>query len=198
MAKRMHWKRGVYVPRGPGTPRNLQWSDVSGQWVFAGVTATTTSVLIQLQSPSNLSSLTADPPEDLSILRIVGTFLVQLNAAVCAWTLALLVADVTWTPGGSVATDNDKRILWHQQYENSSGIESLNWARPNYLESVVGGAVTRRGECDWRCTHIDIKPRVVIEDGKALYLVAYEETNGGTLTVVSQDMRVLYKRRGRR
>lgn len=179
--------------RRPGVKPAVQWSDVSGQWLFAGAAATSTATLIQLQSPANLSNLTADPPEDLTILRMVGDFSVQLSANASSWTLALLVADVTWTPGTTVSVDNDKRLLWQQTFTNNDGSAIRDWYPPGMFED--GTTVFPQAN---NPTHLDITPRVRIEPGKALTLVAYENVGAGTLTSSSVSMRVLYKRSRRR
>lgn len=178
---------------------NLQWSDVSAEWVFAAQAVTAAVVLIQLQSPAALSNLTADPPEDLTILRMVGDFSVTLaGSAVGIWTLALTVADVTWTPGATMRVDGDKRILWSRQYW-ATNATSDTWQPPGTFNAGGAGAtpygVSSKDESPH---HVDITPRVKVEAGKALYLVAYEEVNGATLTVSSRSLRVLYKRSGRR
>lgn len=196
--RRMKWKRGVYIPRGPGTPTRA-WADVSGQWLHSAITAPATATLIQLQSPANLSSLTADPPEDLTVLRVVGEFEVTISGTSFDWILALSVADVTWTPAATIAADNDRRILWEQRFTDmSTGSQGTTYA--------MGGAVTFLGAAGteavaWSCPQkstIDIKPKVKIEAGKALILAAYEESNGATFTTTSFNMRVLYQRSGRR
>lgn len=185
-------RRRNFVRRGGRKPVNMQWSDVSGQFVFAAVAATSTSVLVQLQSPAALNSLTADPPEDLTVLRMVGQFGVSISAATASWSLALTVADVTWTPGATMSVDNDKRILWQQEYR--TGAAAGNWLPPGmYTE---GGAQLFPGW--WEMTGLDISPKVKVEAGKALYLVAYENTGAATFTVTCNSMRLLYKRSGRR
>lgn len=164
---------------------------MSGQWVLAGTAVTTAVPLLQLQSPTNLSNLTADPPEDLTVLRVVGDFQVQLTIVTANWSLALIVADVTWTPGATIAVDNDKRILWQMTYVSIDSV--VNWIPPGtFLDTGVVTMAPREA------VHIDIAPKVKVEAGKALYLVAYENVAGGTLTTSSATMRVLYQRSGRR
>lgn len=189
--RRHSGKRRFSPRRGTATP--VTWADVSGQWTFAAVAATSTSVLIGMQAPTSLASLTSDPPEDMTILRVVGDFSVILTGAIQVWTLALIVADVTWTPGATVAIDNDKRLLWQVTYQTSN-TTATQWYPPGHME-VLATAVLTAPE---KATHIDITPKVRIEPGKALYLVAYDNVNGASLTTASSSMRVLFKRSGRR
>lgn len=172
----------------------MQWSDVSAQWTFASIVSTTATVLIQLQSPAALNNLTADPPEDLTILRVVGDYLVRMTSGDGNWTLALLVADVTWTPGATISVDNDKRILWQKTYQVFGTAAEAVWHPPGMYKEA--GGTTFPG--DPSMTHIDISPKVKVEAGKALYLVAYENSGAEDLIVNSVTMRVLYKRSGRR
>lgn len=179
---------------GNRTKQSLTWSDVSGTWTFAAQATTAATILIQLQSPTTLSNLTSDPPEDLTVLRVVGNYTLLLTgAAPACWTLALTVADVTWTPGADVAADNDKRLLWQKTYQ-ASGTTTTQWGPPGWQITDAGNAFPA-----WESVvAIDIAPKVRIEPGKALYLVAYENLGAATLTMTSETMRVLYKRSGRR
>lgn len=179
--------------RRPANGPSRVWSDVSSTFLFAAAAATTQVIQISLESPTNLANLGADPPEDLTILRMVGDFNVTLSAS-GKWRLALLVQDRTWTANTSGVDDNDKRILWSRVFNNLSGF-SASWQEPGWL--LLGASPPLvAGQVDM--THIDISPKVKVENGKALYLVAYEEVNGATLTVTSVNMRVLYQRSGRR
>lgn len=179
-------RRGVTFAR---KRPSLTWSDLSTNWSFAGITATTATVLIQLQSPTSLAALTSDPPEDLTVLRLVGEFNVAIANAAANWSLALTVADVTWTPGATVSVDNDKRLLWQRNYVNLNAA-TADWVPPGMYRE--GTAQMFPG--DPTMTMVDIAPRVRIEPGKALYLVAYENAASAALTVTSFSMRVLYKR----
>lgn len=163
------------------------WAGVSGQWVMAGVSTTTAAALVQLQAPSDLSNLTADPPEDLTILRVMGDFAVEVSTT-GSWTLALLVQDTTWTPGSTFLVDSDKRVLWMQSYVVNPAA-TYRWAtgRLEVNNAVVAGQSREM-------TRVDIAPKVRIEAGKALYLVAYEGTNGSTFTTSSDNMRILAQR----
>lgn len=171
----------------------MTWSDVSTDFAFVAAATTTQTILISLESPVQLNALGADPPEDLTILRMVGDFSVSLTTN-GTWRLALLVQDRTWTAQVSGRDDNDKRILWSQVYVDAIGA-AMNWLPPGQVVSAAGLNVTSTVR---EAVHLDIAPKVRIEPGKALYLVAYEEVNGAVLSVSSVNMRVLYKRSGRR
>lgn len=187
-------RRARFNARPRAAKSALTWVDVSGQWsLTTAVTATAT--LVQLQAPANLSNLTADPPEDMTVLRVVGDYTMALSAGPANWTLGLLVADVTWTPGATFTVDADKRILWHRTYEARTGVTLTNWAPPGYLE-VINAAGSFMMQTD--AVHLDISPRVRIEPGKALYLVAWENSGAVSLATTSADMRLLFKRSGRR
>lgn len=179
--------------RGSGRAA-LSWSDISSTWLMTAVTATTAVELIRLQSPAALSALTSDPPEDLTVLRVVGDYLISMASGVASWTLALIVADVTWTPATAFGTDADKRILWHRTYIQEAS-EATAFLPPDRM-MLVNAAGTFMSRTN--ATHLDIAPRVRIEPGKALYLVGYENSASTAMTTVSVDMRCLYKRSGRR
>lgn len=185
-------RRG-FTPRA-GRPRvNMQWAAVDGQFLFSAITATAVAPLIQLQEPASLASLTADPPEDLTVLRVVGDFTATLDSA-GSWTLGLMVADVTWTPGTDFSADADKRVLWHRTF-TLVGTGDVSWKQTEYVQfNIPAGTFIFQQTV----THIDISPKVKVEAGKALYLVAWENTASGALTVATDDMRVLFKRSGRR
>lgn len=186
-------RRARFSARRSAAKTAMTWVDVSSQWSLPAVTVTTTATLVQLQAPANLSNLTADPPEDMSVLRLVGDFSVVM-VGIANWTLALLVADVTWTPAATFTVDADKRILWHQTYVGT-GSTSSAWNPPDTLMVVdaAGSFVSQT-----KAAHLDVTPRARIEPGKALYLVAYENSGAATLTTTSADMRLLFKRSGRR
>lgn len=128
------------------------------------------------------------PPEDITILRMVGSFTVSLSAALANWTLGLMVVDATWTPASLFSSDADKRVLWHQTYVNNTGAASLVWSPPDQFETS-GGARART-----EASRLDISPKVRLEQGKALKLVWWENAGGAELNVNSADMRVLYQR----
>lgn len=176
-----------------GVRPSRTWADVSQQFVMAAVTVTSSATLIQLQAPASLASLTADPPEDLTILRIRGCYSTTMaGSAVANWTLALTVADVTWTPGATFTVDADKRILWSRTYQASNATADA-WNPPGY--QLVGGTPFPTVP---EMVMVDISPKVKVEAGRALVLVAYENVSGASLTVTSQEMRVLFQRSGRK
>lgn len=181
-----------FVRRSGGFRPSRVWADVSGQFTFTGVTATTAATLISLQAPSSLASLTSDPPEDMTILRVKGSYFLQI-AGVGRWTLALLVQDTTWTPSTAFTTDADKRILWSRSYFNISNV-TTKWLEPDYMQWDTAGTIHIEKS---DAMHLDIAPKVRVEAGKALFLVAYEDVSGATLDATCVNMRVLFQRSGR-
>lgn len=183
-------------PRFTGTKPTRQWASISQGWAFAAITVTSTSTLMQLQAPTDLTNLTSDPPEDLTILRIRGSMLVTLSGSgVAAWTLALTVQDTVWTPGATFPVDADKRILWSRSF-NATNDTSDIWEPPGVYIASGSGATAFASNPN--ATDVDLAPKVKLETGKALFLVAYENAGAGTLTVDSEDMRVLFQRTRRR
>lgn len=181
----------------------VQWSSVAGAWTHAAITATTATTLINIENPVNLTGLTSDLPEDLIILRIVGSFSVVMTTAAANghWTLALIVQDTTWTPGATFVIDADKRVLWHRSYRSSDegGATQYSWHEPGHLTVVGAAAAFQSRSFAGDASRVDISPKVRIKPGQSLFLVAYE--NGGAVaftTASTADMRVLYKRAGRR
>lgn len=162
---------------------------------------------MSFEMPTSMVGLTADPPEDITILRVVGDYSVAVgNGVTGVWNLALLVQDQTWTPAATINLDNDKRILWQQQYTAPAeaaalaGYASIAWYPPTL--SVISATTSLFGNSTMgalgNATHIDIAPKVRLEAGKALYLVAYEGSGTSTLTSSSVSMRVLFQRSRRR
>lgn len=186
--------RRKFVRRRSGGVRPTRvWASVSTDAAFAAVTATTAVPLISLQAPSSLASLTADPPEDMTILRVTGELNVSVAGdATANWTLALLVQDTTWTPATLFHTDADKRILWHQSVAATNATNDTWRMGGTY---TVGGTTFPCTPYPWK---FDIAPKVKVEAGRALYLVAYENVSGGSLTLSTTDLRVLFQRTGRR
>lgn len=167
------------------------WSDVSAQWVLTTVGVTTSVILVQLQAPASLAALTSDPPEDLTVLRLRGSFSLTLGGA-SFWTLALLVQDTAWTLSNLFTTDADKRILWARTFQAS---EATNWLQGGILQGATAGNFAG---VPLETTEVDIAPKVRIEAGKALFLVAYDDSGLSTLTTASANMRLLFQRSGRR
>lgn len=173
----------------PRAKANVQWVGIDTvSWTD---TATTASALIQLQGPTDLSNLTSDPPEDLTILRMIGDFEGITLTAAGSWVLALTVQDTTWTPTTRFEDDADKRILWYRSFSANVG---CRWD-PGILVWDTGGTPQASADDSMR-TRLDIAPRVRIEPGKALFLVRYEQSGTTTFAGASQCLRVLYKRSG--
>lgn len=168
------------------------WSSLSSAFSLSAVTATTAVSLIELQSPTTLATLTSDPPEDLTLLRIRGSFNVTVSAAGGGWTMGLTVQDTTWTPGALFEADADKRFLWTRTFRANGGA-AQEWYEPDCTEITGVAFFNAGGAC-----LLDIAPKVKVEAGRALHLVAYEIAGASALTVVSSEMRVLYQRSGRR
>lgn len=185
----MTMKRGFRRSRAERP--SVQWLSLSPVWNTGAVAATTAVSMLQLEAPTLTGAvLTATPSEELTLIRIVGDFLVLLSAAASSWTLALMVNDATWTPGATFTVDADKRVLWHQTYVNLNGAGALQWTPPGIFNDL---SMAPR-----EAVHLDINPKVRLEPGKALYLILYENSGAGTLTTLSNDMRVLYSRAKRR
>lgn len=172
------------------------WAGVQGQFLFSAVTTTTTAAIISMEAPGGLTGLTSDPPEDLTVLRLRGEYSVLLaaDAEVTRWTLGLIVQDTTWTPGASFGLDSDKRWLWSRTYSVNAEAVTYRWDPPGYASAGSTTFFTGTGH-----TELDIAPKVKIEPGRALLLVAYLNTAGNrALTVQSDNMRVLFQRSRRR
>lgn len=190
MHKRSFRSRGSARSKGP----TRTWVTLNTGWTFTAQASTGTSVLMSLEAPTTLN-LTADPPEDLTILRIVGDFGVALSGSPATWVLGVIVQDATWTPSGSgFGADSDKRILWSQMYGSQGSDIGWAWYPPG-IHTQNGVYV---GEAPREAHHIDIAPKVRIEAGKALYLVAWELSGSKTLDVTPYTMRMLFQRSRRR
>lgn len=182
------WKRYKRRSAGVGRPSRV-WASLASRFTLSSVTATTAQVLIGMEAPTDLSALTSDPPEDITLLRIRGSFTLANAAAAgpaAGYTMALLVQDQTWTPSTAFATDADKRILWSRTFF----LASTEQYRPFIWTN--GTAIAPYHP---ELTSIDIKPMAKVEPGKALFLVLYE--NGAStseVSVTSSDMRVLFQR----
>lgn len=180
--------------RSAGFRPSRVWASIDALatgWDISG-TGTTAVTLVSMQAPTSLASLTTDPPEDMTLLRIVGNHRVTLSTT-AQWTLALLVQDTTWTPGATFNVDCDKRILWSRNFEAVTNAVHT-WCPDGHLD-VTGTNMTGGMH---HVTSVDIKPMVKMEAGKALFLVAYEQSGAATFTSNSQNMRLLFQRSGRR
>lgn len=188
------------IARSRGNAPQRQWMELSTAWALSAVTQTTAVSLLELQSPAT-GVLVSDPVEDLTLLRVVGDFLVVLGtAASAAGVLALTVQDTAWTPNALFSNDADKRILWSKAYAVGlvvpAGFVSLQWTSPGLLTlDATTDLITPTG--DTSMIHIDIQPDVKVRAGQALNLVWYE-TVAATFTTSSPNMRVLFQRSGRR
>lgn len=183
--------------RAAGRPART-WMSVSPQWSL-NLTATTATALLGLEAPTG-GALTSDPPEDLTILRMVGSFNLALTGA-GRWALALVVMDATWTPASVLRTDQDKRILWASLWDSTvtstvAGFTQVAWEVPGTM--VITATTVSAQPCDPRILTVDIAPKVKIAPGQTLYLVAYEEAGSATLGSASSNMRVLFQRSRRR
>lgn len=140
-------------------------------------------------------ALTSDPPEDLTVLRVVGTFNVALSAPTVAsrWVLALLVQSTTWVQSATFAADADKRILWSRTFA-AADAQAYSWSSPGYM---IAGA-NAPAPMNLETVTVDISPKVKLEAGNALYLVAYEQSGDSTFTTSTDNMRLLFQRSGRR
>lgn len=187
---RRSWKRSGGRGHGRSYAPSRMWVPVSGV-PFAGITSTSVSSLFGLESPTVTlgTSVTSDPPEDLTILRMMGEIEVSFDAP-ATWTLGLIVQDRTWTPQSTFAPDADKRFLWT---ENFSSVSGALW-RTGLVIDTFQTAVTTAVGTGRDKTRIDVAPRVRLEDGKSLHLVAYEEAGASVLTVTIRHLRLLMQR----
>lgn len=165
-----------------------QWTELATGFVVSS-TATTAVAVWGLQAPAAAAGLTALPPADVVIMRIRGNFQVTLSAASSTWVMGLTVQDQTWTPSAVFRTDADKRWLWLRTFTTNT--EAVSWIPPGYMSS----ASDPTGWADARWTELDVAPKVKLESGQALYLVAYEETGASTMTITSVDMRMLWQQK---
>lgn len=191
----MRYARRAGRGRTAGSP-SRQWTELSTRWQHTAVAVTTSTVLWGLESPAAAAALTALPPEDVVIMRLVGDFQVALPAAVIdSWTLALTVQDSTWTPAALFNTDADKRILWSQTYAKGPPGEAVTWTPPGLLST----ATATLGVAPRESIHIDIAPKVKLEAGQGLNLVAYENLPGvaGTFTTIGYTVRMLWQAKRR-
>lgn len=172
-----------------------EWIAVAGT-PFNAVLVTTASSLYSFQAPTVTigTPLNFDAPEDLTLLRIRAEMQVNMSTT-GVWALVLLVQDTDWTPSGYV-TDSDKRFLWSRVYQNlGDGVAS--WApgmEANTNASVITFRTAAVDSAGMSYSCLDISPKVRLEAGKALFLVAYELVNGATFTVTLHNMRILQTR----
>lgn len=140
--------------------------------------------------------LTAEPPEDMVLLRIMALMTIAMTAT-SDFGIGFMVADRTWTPIGTtrITPDLDKRFLWWREVGTSGAADMY---APQYFKAGGGtGAVPNSIPVDRDPTWFDISPKVRIEDGKHLLAVTYNSGAGSTGCVV-QELRILMQRAGRR
>ncbi len=180
-----------------------QWLPIPLTSFFSAQASTGIAQVLAFEAPTITpgTAVTADPPEDQVLDRIVAEFTVQLAGA-GSWTLGMMVVDRTWTPvGGEFATDADKRVLWYQTYDSNTfstlaGFTGVTWSSPNHLLVTATSPVAL--ETDMRAVKLDITPKIRLEDGKALIFCAWEDQGTATLSLTVRTMRLLMHRAGRR
>lgn len=118
--------------------------------------------------------------------------MVSLSASAASWTLALTVQDQTWTPTATLADDLDKRLLWMRTYHSGTQTGPVSWWPPGYM---VDSSDPPLVAADAAWTELDISPKVKLEAGQGLYLVAYEVFGAATFTTNSADMRMLWQQK---
>lgn len=204
MRMRRSFRRGRFGASGGGSKPTRDWVSLNAGWIL-DVAVTTASPLITLQAPTTLA-LTSDPPEDLTVLRIVGDFSVTIQDSgdgFASWTLALIRQDTPFTPTLLWQDDADKRILWSRTYfaQSTVGTNFTAYRPPGTLSygPLATPTMTVLGEAS-ELTHIDIAPKVRLTAGQGLYLVAYENAVAfsSNVTTASQSVRMLYQRSRRR
>lgn len=175
------------------------------QWVGLTVNNTTTAgvgasrfELLSFEAPAITvgTPLTADPPEDQILDRVLCSWSITASAAQ-NFDLGLILVDRTWTPVGttSIVPDLDKRWLWWRG--NTAMLANDIW-RPNLLVQGSGaGTGPNSVPVERDISMVDISPKVKMEDGKALVLVVYQSLATATTTFTGQ-VRLLMHRAGRR
>lgn len=174
------------------------------QWLALTLNSTTTVgvgvtkfELLAFEAPTVTvgTPLTADPPEDQTLDRVIS-FQTITQTAAGIWDIGLILADRTWTPVGttSIVPDLDKRWLWWRS--GNIGIAGDLWT-PMTWKSGAGPTYPNAVPAERDVSSFDIAPKVKLEDGKALMLVVYQATGGEQLTMLS-NFRILMHRAGRR
>lgn len=180
---------------GRGTRPARQWMGLNGGiTVTAGAASVTSLLAFEAPTVTFGTPLTSDPPEDQTILRIIGHLSIVSTVAHLMW-LGLMVTDRTWTPVGTttIIPDLDRRWLWYMTYD----MDTTETFTPGGARASVTGGGAARGFTSPVWTDIDISPKVKLEDGKQLCMVSYIDA-GTAPTVTLRDMRVLMQRSGRR
>lgn len=174
-----------------------QWLDLGPTGITVTAGAVTSLVAFEAPTLTAGTPLTADPPEDQTLLRILADFTVVAPAAMSDTWFALLLVDRTWTPVGTanLAADGDKRILWSRYYSAMGTTSPGVWTNGLAITTGVGTAVVAMAEAKDR-TDIDITPKVKLEDGKHLVMVCYTGATPPTSATL-KNTRVLMQRSGR-
>lgn len=186
-----------FAGRGAGGRPTRTWMSLETTWSTGTLSATTATSLLALQAPTAGGTITSDPPEDMTLLRIIAEHRVIHSAAVAEWVVALTVQDTTWTPSSTFADDADKRILYAKAYANPTATARTHHP-PGQTVLDPGGTPAFAGGTERQLCFIDIAPRVRLEPGKALFLVCYEQAGTGTFELDAQFARVLFQRSARR
>lgn len=187
-------------PRAHGRRPAHQWLGM----VLNPANATTTAgagvtvfKLFQFESPTITvgTALTADPPEDQILDRLIWTGSLTNAGAAGRSQIGFILVDATWTPQGTTAItpDLDKRWLWWRDYQFENTGDFVNQHQMLIGTSHLSNAMM----AETNPTFMDISPKVKLEDGKALCLVTYQDTALQT-TAYSGFLRILMHRAGRR
>lgn len=196
-----HMRRTSYGrrPVGRAAKSEKEWVCLGQTLVgnAAGINTTVTS-LISFEAPTLVAGtpLTADPPQDRTILRIVGQLQVAGAAATGSLGMGLMVCDRVFAPTsgtGRMTPDLDKRWLWWRETLLRSG---ESWDAQHYLST--GGVLSPNNvppERDF--TMFDISPKVRLEDGKQLAFITFQDTALMAPVITLMEVRVLFGARRR-
>lgn len=179
---------------------NRVWSDLTPRFLL-GTAGNSAIAVWGLDSPAPAASLTSLPPNDIVIMRVVGDFFVDHNAANGnnSTTFMLGVRDQVWTQG-TLANDLDQRWLWIQFFvSNGPTTNSHDWLPPGvYRERVTATGVTvAKAGLPVMATRLDISPRCKIQAGQALFLAAYVTDADATYSIGASAMRMLWQQKQR-
>lgn len=191
----MYKRRNV----GRAARPSRQWSDLTARFALA-TAGNSATAMWGLDSPAPAASLTALPPEDVVVMRLVGQFTVVLinTNGNNNLTLAVGVRTQVWTQG-TLAGDLDQRWLWLRTF-TSTGLttESELWYPPgnHRLQTTATGVTTQMAGAPGATT-IDISPRCKLEAGQALFVAAYVTDTDASYSVASPCMRMLWQTKRR-
>lgn len=198
----MYSKRsgGHRLPRFTGRRQSRrperEWVALTPTLTSTASTSASTQILA-FEAPALVSGtpLTADPPEDRIIQRIIARFrwaqVTTGNTVACG----VILTDRTWTPIGTttIVPDLDKRWLWWREFFIGSG---ESW---DTLTGTANGSAVPMAQChnlEESPLYLDIAPKVRIEDGKSLNFVIYNAA-ATAVTVVPMAWRILLSKAGR-